>query len=522
MLRLILILFLGLTLASTIQAEITAANAFDFLITGEITASIEVSPGDIDWVEDERAASDKAISNNPRDLNVAIELIDLYEKQNRDEESKEVAKQTLSAFRERYDQSKDEASAMQFAEVALSAGAQSEYDAAYLAMLPFLESRRAKRDTCITAIKIRAAQQDYELARRIAALYTQIYPRYAELPYQLYLMSFSENLPHTIAKTVQTSSENFLSKRNESSVDDSNVEEFVLQYFQDLGSKIDTPSLIRALELDPSNYEYNISAAVFRAMAYFFSKTFIQHLAQNIEEEGLEAIFEQADPELYTLLCGYLERALETRPKRDIQVYLGFALVNVIFGKLDAVEPYALLALETRPDLPESYDALLLNALLPTADGEGDLDPEVCNRAIAIYEDRIENVGETASDYCGIAGLYFSQRAEVDEASKAVVMDKTKYYIEKALEIDPGYAPALIRLSSYHIVLKDYERAIEILDGIPKSEDASARSMILHNRGIAKILNGNRESGIADLREAATLQPDNKKTKNALQELGVN
>ena len=518
-------LVLLLVAAQGVTADITDKNAADFLITGELSLEILVRPNSIDWIEDlaavrgrtERLASD--LASNPRNLAAAAELISLFEQQDRQSDAKELAIRFLPAFRENFESESDETSAVSLAKAACTTGNEKEYDPAYQALLPFLESGRARRETSITAIKNRLAKQDYGLAKRIADLYLRVYPEFAELYYQRYLVSFTENLQNTIYTTIKTSSEQFLRQRGEISIDIDNMEEYVHQYLEELESRIDSDSLRRALELEPANYRYNLSIAVHQAMTHFFSRSFIQLLAEDVEDEGIEKLLLQANPDLLEVLRDYLRRAEINRPRRDIQVYLGYAFVSFAFGRFADIESYAQMAIDTRPDLPEGYDALLLSVFLPSLASEGYPTPEVNSRAIEIYKDKIKNIGENASDYSDIAGLYFANYGEVGNSSKGLMLERLKHYIDKSLEIDPQFTPGLIILSSFYIAMKDYRSAIEILVNIPKPEDSYMRGAIFNNLGIARILNGDREAGIADLREA--LQSQNEKTQNALQELGI-
>jgi len=521
-------LVLLLVVAPGVTADITDENAADYLITGELTLEILVRPDNIDWIEDLGVVRGRSetltseLASNPGNLDAALELITLFGQQNRESDAKELAMRVLPAFQEQFGIKSDETSAVRLAEVVRAAGDEKEYDPAYRALLPFLESGRAKRETCITAIKNRMAQQDYGLAKRIADLYLRVYPEFAELYYQRYATSLTENLRNSIFKTIQSSSEQFLRQRNDISIDIDNVQEFVHQYLEELESRIDSASLLRAIKLEPGNYRYNLSAAVYRAMTHFFSKSFIQLLAEDVEVEGIEKLLLQANPDLFAILRGYLKRAEDNRPKRDIQVFLGYAFVSLVFGRFAEIESYARMAIDIRPDLPEGYDALLLSVFLPSIASEGYTTPEVNNRAIEIYKDKVRNTGEDASDYSVLAGLYFSIYREVDAGSKSAMLEKMKYYLDRTLEIDSQHPLGLISLANYHIATKAYAKAIGILEKLKDTgEDPQMRGSACNNLGVARILNGDRERGIDDLREAGNLLDDNKKTLDALNELGV-
>jgi hypothetical protein len=515
--------FFTLILLSPLQAEITADNALDFLMFDDLHIGVHVTIGDIDWIEDQRAAAAQidrlktAIATNAGDLQATFELIDLYNRHNKDSEAEALANRTLSAFEESFNREPEEANAVRFAKVAFAARARDRYDTAYRALQPYLESGRAKQETCFTAIENRKGRDDYGLAKRIAEHYLKIYPDCAELHYQLFDLSIWGNLQSTIIEIARDTAESFLDEQNKLHIDTSNVQEFVDLYFGNLRSKIDSASLMKAIELEPSNYEYNLYAAIFKVMTHFFSKVFIQSFSKDVEEESIEKILKQADPGLLEDLRSILKRAEENRPKRDIQVYLCYAMVSMALGLFDQIEPYALIAIGLRPDLPGGYDALILSTLVPYFETDSDPDPQTNERAIEIYKAKMKNVGENASDCVDIARLYFSNY--IQTPSEGSALKKAKIYLEKALEIDAQFVEGLVILASFHIVMGEYPQAVRILTGIPEPDDPHMKAMVINNRGIARILNGERETGVSDLRKAAAFEyPE---TLDALQELGL-
>ena len=527
MLQFILTLCIGLLFATAAQAEITAENAFDFLRLGEGRADIFVSPDNIDWIEDEEAAAERivrlkaALVRNPRNLSAALELIELYDRGCRETEAKEIANRTLSAFKERFDRDRDETSALRFAKAALAAKARNEYEAAYRALQPVLESGRARRETCVSAIKIIMEAGDYGPAKRIADLCIRIYPRFAELYYLRYCISIANSLLNAITEAVQLSSREFLDERKKFSLEMADLGEFIVRCLGDLSSNIDRQSLFRATELEPANYKYALARPLYEAWSFLVIKAFLKSFSEHIDDERLEELFRQYKAALLPLLREHLKEAEDNRPKRDIQVYLACVMANMIYDEYDEAESYGLLAVETRPDLPEGYDALILNTFASFLFGDENITPEMNEKAIAIYKDKIDHVGASASDYFGIAGLYFSQYGEADNDAGSPVLERTKHYTEKALELDPRFIPGLMLLANYHIVLKEYRPALAILADIPKPEDPDLQGAILHNLGIARVLAGDREAGIAALREALALQPRNQDTQDALRKLGV-
>jgi hypothetical protein len=513
--------------STVLKAEITPRNAYNYLEMGEMTYTIEVRPENVDWIEDLAAIEHRIqelkseLERNPQNLDAAFELLSLYRKQGRDSDAESLAKERFPAFKERYNLSKDEKSAVRYAEAALAAIIREEYDPAYLALLPFLESGRADRLTCITAVKNRNAREDYTLARRVADVYIEIYPDFADLYYQRYLLSLTRNLRQVVFDIMQTTSEQFLKQRGELAIDSSNVEEFITYYLENLEARIDNDSLLKAVELEPANYKYNLSAATFKTITHFFSKGLIPLLAKDVDGKDIEKILLQVSSKESAMILTFLQRAQKSRPKRDIQVYLAYALYSFAFGQFDKIQPYASLAVETRPDLAEGYNALIFITFLPIlASGQYSL-LDVNRRAVELIERKLENTGDNPYDYFVLAGLRFSNYGEVDESQKQSVLRKMKQSIDRSLEIDPQYTPSLIGLANYHILKEEYPKAIAVLQKIENVEDTKNRALVHNNLGISRILNGERQAGVSDLKEALDLLEDNQKTLDALKELGI-
>jgi lipopolysaccharide biosynthesis regulator YciM len=154
---------------------------------------------------------------------------------------------------------------------------------------------------------------------------------------------------------------------------------------------------------------------------------------------------------------------------------------------------------------------------VPYLVAESSPDPQTSEQAIGIYKAKMKNVGERASDCVDIAKLCFSNY--IQTPSEGLALKKAKIYAEKALEIKAQLVEGLIILASCHIAMGEYPQAVRILASIPEPDGFHMKAMVINNRGIARILNGERETGVSDLRKAAEFEyPE---TMNALQELGL-
>jgi len=518
--RLILTLCLGLLTAPAARGEITPDNVCDYLRPGELSFGFQVSFKNIDCIDDTEEAAERAarleaiLARNPRNLSAAADLIELYKRGCRKAQAAEIAKQALPIFRERLEQERSEAAAVGYAQTVLAAETREEYLTAYQALQPFLESGQAGRETCITAVEISMAAAKYDLAERVAGLCLRIHPGCAELHNYRFLISIADALYARVAEIVQTSAQEVL--------EEVGLENFITGLLEILNTEIDTPSLLQAIELEPSNYLYNLEAALFEALTLCISKAALRFLATETREAGLEDLLLRTGGTILAPLRKHLEQAEAVRPPRDIQVFLVRVIAGICLGEYETAEHYGLLCIGIRPDLPAGYDALITRTFAPFA-GEGDFpDAEVCNRAIGIYKAKINQTGETAADYHQLAMLYFAEYLEAEDQDRSPLLEKARQYTNKALEIDSGFSPARLLSANVHITAGKYRRAIEILEEIPTPEDTDLAGARLHNLGIARILDGKRAAGIASLEEALELQPDNQQTRDALLELGRN
>jgi tetratricopeptide (TPR) repeat protein len=400
-----------------------------------------------------------------------------------------------------------------YAQAVLAAKAREEYVPAYQALQPFLESGQAGRETCIAAAGISMAAAQYDLAERVADLCLSIHPGCAELYHRRFLISISDALHARVSEIVQTSAQQVL--------EEAGPEKFIAALFEVLNTEIDTPSLLRAIELLPSNYLYNLEAAVFEALTLCISKAALQFLTAETREAGLEDLLRRTGTAVLRPLREHLARAEDLRPLRDIQIFLVHSMADICLGRLAEAEYYALLAVGTRPDLPAGYDALITRTFAPFIE-DGDFpDAGARKTAIAIYKAKISRCGETAADNHELGMLYFSEYLEGDVGAESELPEQARQYADKALEIDHGFIPARLLSANIQIVSGDCRRAVAILEDIPEPEDAELAAMRLHNLGITRILAGKRAAGIADLRRALVLEPDNPYTRDALRELGL-
>ena len=518
--------------AGRAKADITPETCHRYLEMGQMNYSILVQTKDI--VPDDPAplvpriqALEKKLARDPEDLDVIDELISLYGKDDREKEAKSLAEENLRYFIDRYRSRKDEKSALQFSRIVSTLGKRELYNDAYTALVPFLQKGRAAKETYVTAIDNRMAAEDFTLAGRVADFALQIYPEAAEIYFKKYQISFSGNIYTYISNLIQATQSQFLAEKDQATINAENAEQFLSLYIRNLRAGLDTESLERALKLDPDNYRLNLNAAVIRILTHFFTTAWTKILTSDLDEEDIGSILHQADPQESKAILESLNRASVERPDRDIQVYLAYALYHFVFGEPEMVRNYAELAMSTRPDLPQGYDAVIFSSYLPLF-GMEDPSYQETNRIVArIIKEKMKNTGENADDYFSLAGLSFSlykESALLKESAspeQGQLLADMKRYLEKSLELEEGNLPAMLGFGSYLILTGDYTGAIDHLESLRIRAPSDQIFLLLNNLGIAEVLAGDSQTGIDDLKQALSLKKDNEKTIEALKALGI-
>lgn len=517
-------LFIGIYPA---LAEITPENCCDYLESGEANYDIAVSTGNIEWdidteeIEKNIAGLEKRLSDKPDDTEAIIELISSYNQVGRKDEVNNLVQNNLALFEDNYLNRGDEAAAVAFAKAVIAADNDDLYDKAYLGLQPLLESGEADKETFEVAISLRIAADDYELATRIADTYIAVYPEEASAHYQKFSVVSARNIYGVVGYWLQKSVEVFLEGRSEIAINESNAGPFIEGYIKKIAGAFEIPSLEKAAELDPDNYEYNLAAAIFKTLIIYYSAIGSITVSEGLDETDLLDLFRATDPAGLANILPYLEKAESVRPESDVQVYLAYALYYMSFGDFEIAKDYARLAVDTRPDLPEAYDALIIVTVLPVAveiqENPGkaaDIFPDLLNEKIA-------NTGGNAYDYAVLAAVEFFRYPNTDAANHGEVLEQMKLYVDKSLANDANNPTALLNLGNYYTLKGEYEKAIAANSDAYVTADPDKKPLFLNNRGVVKALAGDREGGIADLKEALDMSEGNERSSEALAALGI-
>jgi tetratricopeptide (TPR) repeat protein len=191
------------------------------------------------------------------------------------------------------------------------------------------------------------------------------------------------------------------------------------------------------------------------------------------------------------------------------------------FGDFERAQDYARLAVDTRPDLPEAYDALIIVTVLPVAIEIQENPGKAAEVFPDLLDEKIANTGGTAYDYAVLAAVEFFRYPNTDAANREAVLKQMKAYADKSLANDANNPTALLNLGNYYILRGEYESAIAVNSDAYVAADPDKKPLFLNNRGIAKLLAGDREGGIADLKKALDTSDGNDRSSEALAVLGV-
>jgi tetratricopeptide (TPR) repeat protein len=518
---------LAVVVALPVAADISPENCFEYLESGEANYNVVVSTGNIDWgtsaseIETRISDVEANLESNPNDLDKVLELIKLYDEIDADDESVGLAAEYVGVFRARYDETPTEESATEYAEVVTAARDEGEYDAAYLALQPFLESGAAAKGTFEAAIDLRTAAMDYELAVRIADAYIAVHPDEPNAYYEKFSVASAGNIYGIISYFLGKSVEIFLSERGETTITEDNVKPFIEKYVAALSDAIDIPSIEKAVELDPDDYEYNLAAGIFKTLIVYYSAISSLAVAEDLEQSDVLDIFRSTNPEGIADISPYLERAEAARPENDVQVYLAYALYYMSFGEIDRAYGFAEKAAAIRPDLPESYDALIVLTALPVAAEIADDPSKLAEIFPELLNKKIANTGGTAGDFAVLAAIEFFLYPDTPVKEREARLAKMKEYLDNALSRDTQNPTAIVNLGNYYVLTGDYKEAVKVFGEAYGSAQPDVKVWFLNNRGVAKALEGDEAGAVADFTEALELSKDNERTLNALSAMGV-
>lgn len=526
-----LIIFIFSSIATT---EITPDNCYLYLEQPLVQYNINIETANIEWdnkpemIEKLREYENR-FENEQENLDIIIELILLYNELGIYDKAKNLALEKFQLFKNRINNNYNEISAIQFAEIILAANLEDQYSEALLFLYPYIEKGEAQKETYDKTISLCLSLNLIDEYQIINDVYINAYPEHADAYYQKFSLFFL-NINKLITNISIPILEDFSSESGELLVDESNAEIFIKTYIQKLTEEVDYTTIDKVIELEPDNYEYNIMAATFSIMEFYMPLiNILNYLPDDID---FFKILSTLEPKIFEKINLFLEKAENIRPQRDIQVYLSYALFNIFCtGDFNLGREYSQLAIDTRPDLPQGYDALILSYLFPFAMEETTLNDEkydlkkklTVETILNIIENKIINSEGESTDFAIYATFKFQPDEISDLEVKDELLDSMKIYLDKSLELDPDNHNGILGMGNYYIFTGEYEKAIDIYSNglIISNDNHTFLLSLFNNRGIANILFGKIDEGMADLKTALFISGTNKKTLNALEVLEV-
>ena len=222
---------------------------------------------------------------------------------------------------------------------------------------------------------------------------------------------------------------------------------------------IDFSPVHRVLKSDPENFKYNFFiGAVQEFIVYMHYVVLI-----GIYEEDKLPILTEEKITMLKEIKSYLDTAVKNKPPGDVDALIALAMYYLVLSNFDLAKEYTQMAIETRPDIDQPYDALIT--------------------VINVHRLLIEEDAE--------AGF-----RESDEALKKKGMNKELNLVDRLMFLHP-------LIYEYR-----YQETLSELDKIEKDFPDGEVQLILFRGGILLRM-GKMDEGLEVLHKAMKLEPDN-------------
>ena len=138
--------------------------------------------------------------------------------------------------------------------------------------------------------------------------------------------------------------------------------------------------------------------------------------------------------------------------------------------------------------------------------GQEDLDEEAQKAALQGLRDDLEEMTKNADLDKSLLYYYLATLSEDEEAHRK--------YLEASVEADPKLGFAEVELGTYRRRTGDLEGARECYESVLKNDNSNAGA--LRAMGILKMLEGDKEAGLADVQKAFDLNPEENYVRETL------
>jgi tetratricopeptide (TPR) repeat protein len=495
-----------------------------YLESGNLNYTIEINFTGIDrysllQITEEITARRAAIDENPGSPAVFVEYVDFLAENGFSHRAEAPAENAMPTFLAIHAQEESVQTAEWLLTVANAAGSEERLNQAYNAVLDILAAHEASPEVVVEVMKNRETVGQSQTALAIGEDYLSLYPDDAELLFRTFLLTTRRSIYEVVPRQIRNTAQNVLAGRTPNSSD---MERYFSTYFSGLWDSLRLDLLERAVELEPENYQYNLTNAGFRAIVRWLSLVQSIAVTDPSGEIDIEEIFRKADTQSILTAKSSLETALLRRPDPDIQVFLAAAMHYATTGLYGQSIEYAREARETRPDRPEGYDALIFLELIGSLGTEA-LSEAMRNRITTILLDKLEEVGENPYDYFVLSGLetrgYIDSMDSASDSELRDLRNRIRYYAEKSLELSRS-PYGLISLGNAELLGGNIDRAEELYSEAIELGVEGAKSLGFTNRAVAALLEEEENLALRLIRRALENDPNNSTAAELLNRLG--
>ena len=495
-----------------------------YLESGDLNYTIEISFTGIDRYEGSRLPEEvrkrrEAIEENPGNPAIFVDYVAFLAETGFSRQAESAAENAMPTFLALHTQEGSIRTADWLLTVANAAASEERLNQAYNAVLDLLASYEATPEVVVEVMKNREAVGQPRTAQSIGEDYLSVYPDDAELNFRTFLLTTRRSIYEVVPRQIRGTAQSVLGGGKPTSSD---MERFFETYFSGLWKSVRIDLLERAVELEPENYQYNLTNTGFRALVRWISLVQSIAVINPTGEIAIQEIFHNADTRSILAAKSSLETALLRRPDPDIQVFLAAAMHYATTGFHDQAVGYAEQARETRPERPEGYNALVFLELIGSI-GTDALSEGLRNRISSILLDKIEGVGENPYDYFVLSGLetrnYLDSAGSVPESDLREIRNQIRYYAQKSLELQRS-AYGLISLANAELLGGNTDRADELYAEAVELGGGEVKSLGLTNRAVAALLEEDEQQARRLLRRALEHHPGNTTAEELLEKVG--
>lgn len=505
--------FATLFLGARISAQSVQKEVIPYVQGVDMTYSIQVSTGSIEWDRDEEvlreilrtSLKDWADTHNAEALNRIYEVYDLL---NYQKEGYELATDAL-------DQIDPTVRPDLWLESAFRSGNDSFAERAWQFMAEWLQSETGSSEIpqrlFIVVIDRLMQLNQFELALFVADQYKQNYPESSEAWFSKSNVFMVYNMFNLVTQSVST-----LLKDAEDAES--------LEFLKSLSELFSWEDIDKALKISPDNYRYLLGSLTFRSISAFWTSMVIEAQGTAEQKDSWNRELMEGENSFRSYGDQIIRRAKGQRPSKDIQIHLASALYYLVLKEFPQALREVNEALLLRPDLKEVYNARIAVQAYSLTDA-----PEIDEMAMGEYLEENLMAKEAAGlmepgDYAVLFSYYVSRYKLAQEGQNPSDEYLSKAYVQVAKGLSLNESNLATRLSwAWSLALSgEYSKARKIFDeSLPSLQEPELRSLFLFGRGVSSWFEKSSSLALLDVQLALKLNPSLERAKQFLEDRGV-